>query len=127
MTTITDLSAIINHVFTSQLSQICPCINTGIDIACYIIIHQLKIPKSLRSGCGLVRLLGNEYTGSTHFLDLSFGSSTEKFCLDDDWLLGKMALTKNLVVALCREREGEGERETEREGDVERNKSEHNH
>ena len=56
-------------------------------------------------------MLSNEYTGSTHFLDLSFGSSAEELCLDYDWLLGKMPLTKNLVVALSRERKRERERE----------------
>ena len=52
-------------------------------------------------------MLSNEYTGSTHFLDLSLGSSAEKLCLDYDWLFGKMTLPKNFVVALERERERE--------------------
>ena len=50
--------------------------------------------------CEQLVLLGNKYTRSTHFFDLSFCSSTEKLCFHYNWLLREVTFTKYFVVTL---------------------------
>ena len=65
-------------------------------------------------------LLGNKYTRSTHFFDLSFCSSTEKLCFHYNWLLREVTFTKYFVVTLWGGKktenvsDGNGEREKEK-------------